>query len=68
MQQRNRRILAAGAALLALVSIAAQHPRATIEILTHDQGDTAPRRVQAAIDLGLVGISVLVTWSKRLRY
>ena len=49
-------------AALALLA-AARHPSANIEILTHDATDTAPHRVKAAVDLGLVAVSVLVTWT-----
>lgn len=53
--------------LIALVAVAAvRHPTASIRVLTHDAGDPAPARVQAAVDLGLVGLSVLVTWSRHL--
>lgn len=49
-------------AALALIAIA-RHPNADIQILTHDTTDPAPHRIKAAIDLGLVGFSVLVTWT-----
>ena len=48
--------------MLALVA-AARHPSANIEILTHDATDRAPHQMKAAVDLGLVAISVLVTWT-----
>ncbi len=57
----RHKVLAAGA--LALAVVAAQHPSADIKVLTHDAADPAPRRVQAAVDLGLVAVSVLVTWT-----
>lgn len=63
---RNRR---AGLMLLAvvLIALAVRHPSADIRILTHDAADRAPHRIQAAVDLGLVGVSVLITWTaKRL--
>ena len=59
---RNRRVLVGIVALLALVA-AARHPSADIRILTHDATDRAPHQVKAAVDLGLVAISVLVTWT-----
>ncbi|WP_353204214.1 hypothetical protein [Sphingomonas sp.] len=49
-------------ALLALVAVA-RHPSADIQILTHDAADRAPHHVKAALDLGLVAVSVLVTWT-----
>ena len=52
---------------VALLIIAVRHPSADIRILTHDSADATPHRFLAAVDLGLVGISVLVTWTtKRL--
>uniref|UniRef100_UPI0035CA2F67 hypothetical protein n=1 Tax=uncultured Sphingomonas sp. TaxID=158754 RepID=UPI0035CA2F67 len=59
---RNRRIIFGGIAVLALI-VAVRHPSADIQILTHDATDRAPHHVKAAIDLGLVGVSVLVTWT-----
>lgn len=67
MQRRHRILIAAGGAL-ALLALAAPGHRADIRILTHRPGDLAPQRAQAVVDLGLASISVLVTWSKRLRY
>jgi hypothetical protein len=59
---RERRI---GLALLvlALLALTARHPSATIRIDTHDGSDPAPHTMQAAIDVGLVGVSLLWTWS-----
>ncbi len=64
---RNRRM---GVALVvaALMLLAARHPTANIRLITHDIGDPAPHRMQAAVDLGLVGVSILYTWTvDRLR-
>lgn len=62
---RNRRAaLVAGGALILLVA-AVQHPSADIQILTHHECDKAPRKMQAAVDLGLVAFNLLVTWSAR---
>lgn len=59
---RNRRIALFGA--LALVMVAAtRHPSADLRILLHDPSDLAPHRVQAAIDLGVMAVSVLITWT-----
>lgn len=64
---RDRRIVA-GIAALALVALAAERPTAGIRLITHDLSDPAPRRFQAAVDLGVVGVSLLYTWTaKRLR-
>jgi hypothetical protein len=61
---RKGRIMAV--AVLALVALAAlRQPNADIRILTHDSGDTAPHKVQAALDLGILAVNVLVTWTGR---
>lgn len=59
---RRRTLVLAGSAL-ALAVVAVREPSADIRILTHDASDLAPHRVQAAVDLGLVAVSVLVTWT-----
>jgi len=59
---RNRRIVLVTGSLL-LLALAARHPSADIRVLTHDTADRAPHRVQAAVDLGLVAVSVLYTWT-----
>ena len=59
---RNRRpVLAVAAVLLAFVAL--RHPTADIRLITHDRADPAPHRMQAAVDFGLVGVSVLYTWT-----
>ncbi len=62
MTQR-RKLAIAAFAVLAIVTL--RHPTPDIRLLTHDIGDPRPHRVQAAIDLGLVGVSVLYTWTAR---
>lgn len=59
---RRRTLIAATALSLAVVT-AANHPVARFEIVTHDLSDPAPRRFQAVADLGMMGVSVLVTWT-----
>ena len=56
-------MLLAGAAVL--LALAARHPSADIRILTHAADDRAPHRIQAALDLGVVAVSLLVTWTGR---
>lgn len=64
---RERRILMA-MTILALIALAYRHPTADIRLITHDIADRSPRRVQAAVDLGLFGVSILYTWTvDRLR-
>ena len=59
---RKRRMIVAMAALLALVALV-RHPTADIEILTHRDGDPTPHRIQAAVDLGVVAVKFLLTWT-----
>jgi hypothetical protein len=61
----RRRITLGIVAALALLAVQ-QHPTASLRIETHDAADLTPRRVQAAIDVGLVAVNVLVTWSERI--
>lgn len=62
---RDRRLLGLG--LLGVVAsvLAVSHPRADIRIITSDVPDPAPHRLQVALDTGLGGISLLVTWTVR---
>ncbi|MDB5678563.1 hypothetical protein [Sphingomonas bacterium] len=59
--QRRRTILIA-AAILAVVAVA-RHPSADIEILTHRADDPAPQKIQAAVDLGIVAVKFVLTWT-----
>ena len=59
---RHRRIVAA-AALLGVLVLSARHPTADLQLIAQDAGAPAPHRMQAAVDLGLVGVKLLVTWS-----
>lgn len=68
MIKRVHRIVLAGLAGVALLAFAAPHHRADIAIFTHRQTDLTPQRVQAAVDLGIVGFSFLLTWSKQLAH
>ena len=56
----------AGLAALALFAAYSPHNRADIRILAHEQGDPNPHKLQAAVDLGLVAFSVLITWTQKL--
>lgn len=60
--RKRRSIIVALAALFALVAVA-RHPTADIEILTHESTGPAPHRVQAAVDLGVVAVKFLLTWT-----
>ncbi|MBX9815625.1 MAG: hypothetical protein A4S12_05795 [Proteobacteria bacterium SG_bin5] len=62
----RKKSMGLAALALVMVALAVRHPSADIRVLTHDAADQAPSRVQAAVDLGVMGVSLLVTWSKRL--
>ncbi len=68
MTKRIRTLMLAGLAGVALIALAAPNHRANIAILTHHQGDLSPQRMQAVVDLGVVGFSFLLTWSKQLAH
>ena len=58
------RLLTAAAIGLAVVAVTKHEtPTADIRLLTHEAGDTAPHRFKAALDLGVIGVSVLYTWT-----
>ena len=59
---RRRSAVVAMGTLLVLVAVA-RHPTADIEILTHRVGDPTPHRIQAAVDLGVVAVKFLLTWT-----
>jgi hypothetical protein len=60
---RNRRIAMLAAFTLLMTIAVARHPTADLRIQLHDPADLAPHRVQAALDLGVMAVSVLVTWT-----
>lgn len=66
MDKKRFRIVMLGVAVLAMLAVFAPDNRADIRILMHEQSDRNPHRMQAAIDVGLVAISVLVTWTEKL--
>ena len=64
---RNRKLVLAAAGL-ALVTLAVRHPTAEFRLITHEKSAPSPHRMQAVVDFGLVGVSVLYTWTvNRLR-
>jgi hypothetical protein len=64
-RKRLRRMaMIGGAAALAIGSLTAKHPSATLHIQTHDVADASPVRMRAAVDLGVMAVSVLITWSR----
>ncbi|MFL9841245.1 hypothetical protein ABS767_09745 [Sphingomonas sp. ST-64] len=63
LSKRRIALAAGGASLLAIGAIA--HPSADIHIITHEASDISPRKVQAAVDVGVMAVSVLYTWTER---
>jgi hypothetical protein len=65
MRNRKGALVIAG---LALIALSVRHPTADFRFITHESSDPSPHRMQAAVDFGLVGVSVLYTWTvHRLR-
>ncbi|WP_423604333.1 hypothetical protein [Sphingomonas sp. MS122] len=63
LDRRRIALVGGGAALLAIATL--PHPTADIQILTHEVTDTAPRKIQAAVDLGILAVSVIYTWTAK---
>lgn len=61
MRNHKGTLLIAG--LVALTALAVRHPTIDVQLVTHDSRDPSPHRMQAAVDLGLVGVSILYTWT-----
>jgi hypothetical protein len=66
MSGRARKIAFGALAALALIPLAVPDHHANLQINLERADDVAPQRLEAAFHLGLVAVSVLVTWSKRL--
>lgn len=66
MSGRTRKIVLGALAVLALIPLASPDRRANIEIHMQRPGDLAPQRLEAAFEIGMVAVSLLITWSKRL--
>jgi hypothetical protein len=64
MRDRHKVLAVAG---FAVAILATNHPTADFRLFTHDVGDRTPHRIQAAMDLGVVGISFVYTWTQHLR-
>lgn len=62
----RRKTVGYAALALMLGTLVVRHPSADIRILTHEASDQSPARVQAAVDLGVMAVSLLVTWTRRL--
>ncbi|RHW18897.1 hypothetical protein D1610_01775 [Sphingomonas gilva] len=60
---RRRIIFALGVLMLAVMLV--RHPSADVRVITHDIGDPAPRKVEAAVDMGLFALNLLVTWTAK---
>lgn len=61
--RRRRIIFLCGLLMLAVMLV--RHPTADVRIITHDIADPAPRKIEAALDLGVFAVSLLVTWTAR---
>lgn len=61
---RNRRMMFALLALTLLV-VAVRHPTADLRVITHRASDPAPQQVHAAVDLGVMAFSLLITWTAK---
>jgi hypothetical protein len=59
----NRRRIGFAIAALLLVAVGTRQPTADIQLLTHAAGDLQPHRIQAAINLGVIGVKLIYTWS-----
>ncbi len=66
METRKLRVVLMGAAALLLIGLALPSRHADIRILAADQSDVNPHRLQAAIDLGVFAVSILVTWTAQV--
>jgi hypothetical protein len=64
-QLNKRRIVLAASAVALLATAATVHPTAEFEILTHEITDKTPRKFQAAVDTGILAVSVIYTWTER---
>lgn len=65
---RHRKWGMAGLALMALAVLVARPASADVRLMMHRINDPAPQQISAAVDLGLVAFSLLITWStKRFR-
>lgn len=60
---RKRRL---GIAMLGLVAFAGivRHPSVDVTVAANDPANPAAQRVQTRLDIGLVAISVLITWTR----
>lgn len=65
MPSSDKRKWVVGAVVAALAIAVVQPPSADLRILTHDAADRDPRKVEAAIDLGIAAFSLIVTWTQR---
>lgn len=65
MQPVEKRRLGVIAAATLVAMLAFQTPTAELRIQLHDVADVTPRKVEAAVDLGIAAVSVLVTWTAK---
>ena len=65
MQLVDKRKVGLIAGGMIVVALAWQTPTASLKIQMHDVTDVAPRKVEAAVDLGIAAVSLLVTWTAK---
>ncbi len=63
---RRKFVVIAVVAAFMLAAWAAPSHQARIEILTHDRQDANPHKMQAAVNIGMIGFSFLYTWTSKL--
>ena len=63
MAKRRTAIVAFALLLLAVTTL--RHPSADVRVIMHQAGDPAPRQVTAAIDVGVMAFSLLITWTAK---
>lgn len=60
---RKRRLIALIGAAALLITGMVHRPSANIQILAHDSADLSPHKIQAALDLGVMAVNILITWT-----
>lgn len=65
MQSLDKRKVGVIAGSALLVALAWKTPTSSLEIRTHDVTDVAPKKMEAALDLGIAAFSLLITWTQR---
>ncbi|WP_109807596.1 hypothetical protein [Sphingosinithalassobacter portus] len=64
MDRRNLSLFAVFALIVTVIAVTPR-PHADIRLLTHESSDLAPHKLQAAVDLGVIVVDFLYTWTSR---